>query len=573
MIPEPPGGDCPLDVFDPNDSPEAATPIKSTATHTATLCAWGDEADWWTFTLSDRSYVGVEVRFAERAQDVALELWDQGTSAMIDRAEGGAEIQAIHELLERGTYRIFVERIAGDPTYTLETYALSTATPAPPQGGDATRVLCPRFDLDGDYKDAAPQAGVYEDFGADDSPDRWEPKAMLVRVLDAGGAVRLGWGPLDATGCTPPISTPSPGDTEFVMQYALWSHFVRPPQPDTFVLVYDCEELQPCTLPRPYVGWTTAQGSAVQETGFIASADVGQEFREELLVYWASAFAESRISMGVEAHVYARVLGAADLGGGQVLACPDGYCPNGTSCEKKAAAASYDHCRPKTGGTTNVGGHPTLDIAASAVDGAEFSGAPEKKFTIVHELGHVQTIWVAGSNTTMVDTSYDWCSFVNGGSSTHTVDSPEWQSAAILEGFADFYAVAAFNQLEDGAWFITEDVENDTMRYQAQCQASLQKLMDAGRCAQPGDATMCSDAGGSNEIDWAGTLWDFTKVVGQPQLPAVLRLLSDAGMSGGWDPGSTTLNAYNNISQVASQRFPNNGADFDAAAQANGTNR
>ncbi|WP_146157176.1 hypothetical protein [Enhygromyxa salina] len=392
-------------------------------------------------------------------------------------------------------------------------------------------------------------------------------------MLDQDGTVRRGWGPLDANGCTPPISTPSPTDTQFVLQYALWSHFERSPEPDTFVLVYDCEQLEPCTLPRPYVGWTTAQGPMVQETSFIASADVGQEFREELLVYWASAFAESRISMGMEAHIYARVLGAADLGGGQVLACPDGYCPNGTTCETDLEASPFDHCRPKTAGTTNVGGHPTLDIAAGAVDGEKFSGAPESKFTIAHELGHVQTIWVSGSGTTMVNSNYDWCSVINGGGSNHTANSPEWQSAAIVEGFADFYAVAVYNQIESGAWFFEEDVENDTQRYQAQCQASLDKLATKGLCQQPGDATMCSDAGGSNEIDWAGALWDFTKVVGASELAAVLKLLNDAGMSGGWDPGSTSIDAYNNISQAASLRFPNNGADFNAAAQANGTNR
>ncbi|WP_146157175.1 hypothetical protein [Enhygromyxa salina] len=161
---DPPGGDCLLDLYDPNDSPEAATPINATITRTARLCAWDDEADWWTFTLTERSYVGIEVRFTKNAQDVALELWDQGSSAMIGRSEGGAEIQVIHELLERGTYTILVERVAGNPTYTLETYALSTATPyAPPDG--ATRVFCPRFDLDDGYTDAAAKAGVFEDYG------------------------------------------------------------------------------------------------------------------------------------------------------------------------------------------------------------------------------------------------------------------------------------------------------------------------------------------------------------------------------------------------------------------------
>jgi hypothetical protein len=40
------GDNCALDMYDPNDSPEAATPIDATTTQTATLCALGDEADW-----------------------------------------------------------------------------------------------------------------------------------------------------------------------------------------------------------------------------------------------------------------------------------------------------------------------------------------------------------------------------------------------------------------------------------------------------------------------------------------------------------------------------------------------
>src|SRR5262249_52714962 len=151
----------------------------------------------------------------------------------------------------------------------------------------------PRFDLDSQYTDAMYQVEMVEDFGLEDDLDRWKPESMLVRVVDGeSGDVRLGWTPLDKNGCTPPVWTPSSTDTEFGPQYALWSHFVRPGLPDTFMIVYDCEQMQPCRLSRPYVAWTTAQGSAVEEVRFIASADVGEQFREELLVYWATAFSE-----------------------------------------------------------------------------------------------------------------------------------------------------------------------------------------------------------------------------------------------------------------------------------------
>ena len=131
-------------------------------------------------------------------------------------------------------------------------------------------------------------------------------------------------------------------ETEFVLDYVLWSHFVRPQRPDTFVIVYDCEQLQPCVLPHIYYQWTTGTGEAVEETRFVGSAQVGNERREELLVFWAAAFSESRVSMGLDAHIYARVLGAADIGGGQYVACPNGYCPNAASCED--ADLGYDHC-------------------------------------------------------------------------------------------------------------------------------------------------------------------------------------------------------------------------------------
>lgn len=131
---------------------------------------------------------------------------------------------------------------------------------------------------------------------------------------------------------------------------------------------------------------------------------------------------------------------------------------------------------------------------------------------------------------------------------------------------------AVFNELGVGAWVGGDDIETDTQRYLAQCQASLDSLKLAGRCDLAGDATQCSDAGGSNETDWAGTLWDFAKIVGVEQLPTVLLLLSDA-LQLSWDPGSTTIDAFNNMQQAASLRFPANGNDFNVAAQTNGTKR
>ena len=565
-----PMGGCSVDEHDPNGSRAEAGRIEQNEELSATLCDGGDETDWYTFTLAVPSYVGVEVLFEKDGQDVALELSEHDSGTLIERSEGGADMQATHQLLQPGTYDIEVQRVLGNPSYTLRTYALPTNTPpGTNMRGPATRVFCPRFDLDGQYEDRSFSWSMREDYGLEDSPDRWRPESMLVRVLDEHGNVRLGWAPLDDQGCTAPVMAEE-NETAFVLEYLLWSHYVRPQRPDTFVIVYDCEQMQPCVLPRIFYQWTTETGEAVQETRFINSAQVGSERREELLVFWAAAFSESRVSMGLDAHIYARVLGAADVGGGQYVACPTGYCPNGTSCED--AGLGYDHCRPKTRSYTNLGGHPTLDIASATVNGADYSGAPERRFTIAHEIGHLQTMWVPGIGNMEPSVNYDWCEVVSLNGSTHTADSPEWQSAAMVEGFADFYAAAVFNQFGPGAWVIRDDIENDTQRFLAQCPASLNTLKMNGKCDLPGDATSCADAGASNETDWAGTLWDFAKVVGEEQLRAVLLLLSDAYQLT-WDPGSTSIDAYNNMRHAALVRFPANGIDFHAAAQANGVNR
>ena len=563
-------GNCHLDAHDSNEQRGDASRIAQNAELSATLCAGADETDWYTFTLAAPSYVGVELLFEKDGQDVALELSEHDAGTLIDRSEGGADMQATHQLLQPGTYDIEVQRILGDPSYTLRTYALPTSTPPSTNMGTATRVFCPRFDLDDQYSDRSSSLDMREDFGLEDSPDRWRPASMLVRVLDQGGNPRLGWAPLDDQGCTAPVLAQE-YESRFVLEYVFWSHFVRPQRPDTFLITYDCEEMQPCELPHRYYMWRTGTGEAVRETRFIASADGGDERREELLVFWAAAFSESRVSMGLEAHLYARVLGAADVGGGQFVACPSGYCPNGASCET-ANPPGFKHCRPKTRSNTDLGGHPTINIASDRVNGSALSGAPERKFTIAHEIGHLQTMWVPGIGNMDPPVNYEWCSVTSGGGGTHTSDSPEWQSAAMVEGFADFYATAVFNELGAGAWYRQEDIENDTQRYFAQCQASLDSLMAEGHCGLPGDATMCSNPGGSNETDWAGTLWDFTKVVGIDDLPTVLLLLSDA-IKLAWDPGSTTLDAYNNMRHAAILRFPTNGDDFHVAAQTNGASR
>ena len=68
-----PMGNCAVDEHDPNGSRAEAGPIEQNEELSATLCAGGDETDWYTFTLGAPSYVGIEVLFEKDGQDVALE--------------------------------------------------------------------------------------------------------------------------------------------------------------------------------------------------------------------------------------------------------------------------------------------------------------------------------------------------------------------------------------------------------------------------------------------------------------------------------------------------------------------
>lgn len=99
------GGGCPLDPFDPNDSARTAAVTGSDTTLVATLCSPDDDVDWWTFTIAEPSYVGVEVLFAKDGQDLRLELSDRATGMVIDSSEGGADILAAPRATRAGQLR------------------------------------------------------------------------------------------------------------------------------------------------------------------------------------------------------------------------------------------------------------------------------------------------------------------------------------------------------------------------------------------------------------------------------------------------------------------------------------
>src|SRR5690606_1138684 len=100
-----PMGGCSVDEHDPNGSRAEAGRIEQNEELSATLCDGGDETDWYTCTLAVPSYVGVGVLFEKGGQDVALELSDHDSGTLIERSEGGADMQATRRAGDGGRKR------------------------------------------------------------------------------------------------------------------------------------------------------------------------------------------------------------------------------------------------------------------------------------------------------------------------------------------------------------------------------------------------------------------------------------------------------------------------------------
>src|SRR5690606_4309915 len=106
-----------------------------------------------------------------------------------------------------------------------------------------------------------------------------------------------------------------------------------------------------------------------------------------------------------------------------------------------------------------IGGRPTVSLR----------GTPslEKKYTISHEYGHLQTLVtvIPGAlNHTHLDYCYPQnCALADdiGTLLNHTFDSVEWQSAAAAEGFAHFYAMSVWNDLAGGVGVLADPGETD----------------------------------------------------------------------------------------------------------------
>lgn len=157
----------------------------------------------------------------------------------------------------------------------------------------------------------------------------------------------------------------------------------------------------------------------------------------------------------------------------------------------------------------------------------------QKKFLIAHELGHAVAYHYAGNisksyveNTGGADceTPVDW---------THALHSKEYQSAAIVEGYAHFYSAATWNiNSQTNGWFhyYKSDYKNGSV-----IAVSVENGPTGGDTNYMENHCTGSDAGHGTELDWMRALWDYrTNSGAKPSHAQILSQLEAAATGPFW---------------------------------------
>jgi len=157
----------------------------------------------------------------------------------------------------------------------------------------------------------------------------------------------------------------------------------------------------------------------------------------------------------------------------------------------------------------------------------------DRKFLIAHELGHaIVHRWInyhpnasyslntGGANCTTSQTS-------------HALHSKEYQSAALTEGFAQFYATAAWNsEGQTGGWF---RYYKDYYKNGSVTNVNVENGNTGGATRYMEKNCSGSDAGRGVELDWMRAFWDYRTNSGtKPTHYQILRQLKNAVIGGDW---------------------------------------
>lgn len=336
-----------------------------------------------------------------------------------------------------------------------------------------------------DYSPHMDGRDLLEDYGRRDQKGSLAVPGMLTSVtLDES---RLwGWAPLDHQGCTTQFDAPPASELEIEAYF--WSY-----NADTNVSVVslNCAGDLDCTS-----GGASILGF-VPPAGGTLLVSLGNSRRS--YVHFAAATAEARVPTTTDVVYYTRT--GIDL---------------------------------MTISNRVAGGQPTASIGGESF---------RSKFTVAHEFGHLKTL--IAKTPTFSNANVDYCyGNPKNCSLTWVPDSPEWQSAAAIEGFADFFSMLVWNDAggapRDGVKAWASSQKSWRCRYAADpSEQGVPPLPDDCIPQNSGVTTIADSwhhqancdpincpSGVAAASDWAFALWDMRVLTSVPdgQLLDLLRL-------------------------------------------------
>lgn len=275
--------------------------------------------------------------------------------------------------------------------------------------------VCLYFDIGDEYWDASPRPDgdeYREEYGRNLGSTSYPAQRYLARVThNKTGTVVFGWAPLDGDGCAT-VDVPHL-ESSLTIQWLRWGHWEST---GNQLVGYNCDAtMRSCDLlPGDTSFFPTRSRSDIVVTP-------GEEEIPHDTVMWATTFAENRFaSLGQNPNTDTRMY------------------------------ATYDEANVLPGATQAdlaFGNQPSL-----AINDDKYHA----KFTIAHEFGHVQTV-VAPIGPAFGPSNINYCYNSNtyptvdpGPCAQHDLKSPEWQSAALIEGMAHWYSMATWNDPDLG---------------------------------------------------------------------------------------------------------------------------
>ena len=401
-------------------------------------------------------------------------------------------------------------------------------------------VVCLEFGIARDLWDASgPTNGneFYEEYGRDDGAGSFVAQRWIARVRDdADGRTLWGWQPLDGDGCAD-FDLPT-GVTDLQVQWvrwAMWDADADPDAPDTGnqIVGYNCTPTEEClfqlldeVIPVDTDGTTELSPDTVLLDDDVTLSDLG---------LWAATFSEERFaSLDEQTTTESRVYIGSD---------PGGILPATTQ-------ADY-----------TFGNQPSVCLETNAAN---------SKFTVAHEYGHLQTIVVATVQNPPRIGEAD----IDYGGNEHSFNSIERQSAASIEGMANWYAVATWHDLEERP---PPGLPNCVMcsaseRYiQPSSATSRQPFLVSPtptdpQCDPPG-GPVCG-AGDANEWDYLVALSEFYQSSSDPDLRLMFTMVSDFFINGTWVVTGSTGDFWTNFSSRMATHLGSANTDWSTAAAA-----